>query len=88
MPRVPNVIRVLWCLLAMLGVAFELGASTLVGRRTVTADSFRNTAVMMKKMRRLMTKSSIGARSMPCSPLSSSWWRAFIRYPVVLNVML
>ena len=35
------------------------------GRLTVMPISFTNTAVMMKKMSRFMTKSSIGARSMP-----------------------
>ena len=35
------------------------------GRLTLIPTSFRNTAVMMKKISRLRTKSSIGARSMP-----------------------
>src|SRR5215467_10451942 len=49
---------------------FSGGVSKLVGRFTVSPDSFTNTAVMMKKISRLITKSSIGARSMPCAP---SW---------------
>jgi hypothetical protein len=46
-----------------LGVGFF--CSKLVGRFTLSPYSFTNTAVMMKKIRRLITKSSIGARSMP-----------------------
>src|SRR5690606_17489649 len=34
----------------------------------MSPDSFTKTAVMMKKISRLMTKSSIGAKSMPCDP--------------------
>ena len=44
---------------------FELGVDR-VGLLTVTPACFTKTAVMMKKMSRFTTKSSIGARSMPC----------------------
>src|SRR4051812_22535194 len=43
------------------------------GRETVMPTSLMNTAVMMKKMRRFRTKSSIGARSMPVVETSSLW---------------
>ncbi len=42
-----------------------LRLSNLVGRLTSSPTSLTNTAVMMKKISRLTTKSSIGARSMP-----------------------
>src|SRR4051812_49429855 len=57
---------------------FSGGVSKLVGRFTWRPDSLTNTAVMMKKIRRLTTKSSIGARSMPVEP---SWpWSAERRF--------
>src|ERR1041385_6496818 len=44
-----------------------------LGRDTVMPTSLTNTAVMMKKMSRFRTKSSIGARSMPVVETSSVW---------------
>src|SRR5690606_1175294 len=42
------------------------------GFTTVTPASLMNDVVMMKKINRLIVKSSIGARSMPCSSLSAA----------------
>src|SRR5690606_24634857 len=52
----------------MLSLSVSCGSSKPVGRFTMSPASFTNTAVMMKKISRLITKSSIGARSMPCDP--------------------
>src|SRR2546421_12957627 len=47
-------------------------ASAPLGRFTISPSSLMKTAVMMKKISRFSTKSSIGARSMPWL---SSWRR-------------
>ena len=72
----------------------RLTAVTASGLKTVTPASLMNDVVMMKKIRRLTVKSSIGARSMPVSSVSGVWRRDCMacfplgRYCVVLNVML
>src|SRR5687768_8179135 len=49
------------------------------GRLTSIPTSFANTAVMMKKINRFITKSSIGARSMPeCETSAPETRRVFI----------
>src|SRR5262249_30137824 len=45
------------------------------GLKTVTPASLMNDVVMMKKISKLMQKSSIGARSMPWSAVSGEWRR-------------
>ena len=55
----------------MLPASFFSAAAAL-GRLTVRPTSLTNTAVMMKKISRFSTKSSIGARSMPVS--SDACW--------------
>ena len=52
----------------MLPASF-FSAFAALGRLTVRPISLTNTAVMMKKISRFSTKSSIGARSMPVSSL-------------------
>src|SRR5262245_56522922 len=53
-------------LIGMLPAPSDLDCSAApVGRFTTRPSSFTKTAVMMKKISRLRTKSSIGARSMP-----------------------
>src|SRR5689334_25073293 len=52
-------------------LVWSCGCDLVLGRLTVMPTSFTNTAVMMKKISRFRTKSSIGARSMPVS--LSSW---------------
>ncbi len=68
----------------------RLKAVTASGLNTITPACFTNEVVMMKKINRLIMKSSIGARSMPCSSLSGAWRRTCMGTPQleVLKVML
>jgi hypothetical protein len=52
--------------MTMLLIVFTAADSTVLGLPTSMPACFTKTAVMMKKMSRFTTKSSIGARSMPC----------------------
>ena len=72
----------------MLPASF-FSALAAFGRLTVMPISLTNTAVMMKKISRFRTKSSIGARSMPVSSLvlaDAAWslrqLRMSVREPV------
>src|SRR5262249_2294129 len=53
-------------------------AVSACGRPTTIPASFTNEVVMMKKIKRFSTKSSIGARSMPWGSVSGLWWWARI----------
>ena len=56
-------------------------------RSTTIAASLVKTAVMMKKISRLVTKSSIGARSMPVSSVSGACRRDCITLPSRLRLV-